>query len=94
MIEDSLAHKAKKQLYKAAKEIDMDPNLLKILEKPMRILKVSIPIKLDNGKIKVFTGFRCQYNNAKGPTKGGVRYHPEVTEEEMVALAAWMSLAS
>ncbi|GAH89137.1 unnamed protein product [marine sediment metagenome] len=54
MIEDSLARKAKKQLYKAAKEIDMDPNLLKILEKPMRILKVSIPIKLDNGKIKVF----------------------------------------
>jgi len=94
MIEDSLARKAKKQLYKAAKEIDMDPNLLKILERPMRILKVSIPIKLDNGKIKVFTGFRCQYNNAKGPTKGGVRYHPEVTEEEMVALAAWMSLAS
>ena len=91
MIKDSLARKAKKQLYKAAKEIDMDPNLLKILEKPMRILKVSIPIKLDNGKIKVFTGFRCQYNNAKGPTKGGVRYHPEVTEEEMVALAAWMT---
>ncbi len=91
MIEDSLARKAKKQLYKAAKEIDMDHNLLKILERPMRILKVSIPIKLDSGKIKVFTGFRCQYNNAKGPTKGGVRYHPEVTEEEMVALAAWMT---
>ena len=91
MIEDSLARKAKKQLYKAAKEIDLDPNLLKILERPMRILKVSIPIKLDNGKTKVFTGFRCQYNNAKGPTKGGVRYHPEVTEEEVVALAAWMT---
>ena len=91
MIEDSLARKAQKQLYKAAKEIKLDHNLLKILEKPMRILKVSIPIKLDNGKTKVFTGFRCQYSNAKGPTKGGVRYHPEVTEEEMVALAAWMT---
>ncbi len=91
MIEDSLAHKAQKQLYKAAKEINLDHNLLKILEKPMRILKVSIPIKLDNGKTRVFTGFRCQYNNSKGPTKGGVRYHPEVTEEEMVALAAWMT---
>lgn len=57
----------------------------------MRTLKVSIPIKLDNGKTKVFTGFRCQYNNAKGPTKGGVRYHPHVSEDEVVALAAWMT---
>jgi glutamate dehydrogenase (NAD(P)+) len=57
----------------------------------MRVLKVSIPIKMDNGRTKVFTGFRCQYNNARGPTKGGVRYHPEVTEDEIVALAAWMT---
>jgi len=91
MIKDSLARKAQKQLYKAAIEIKLDPNLLKILEKPMRVLKVSIPIKMDNGRTKVFTGFRCQYNNSKGPTKGGVRYHPEVTEDEMVALAAWMT---
>lgn len=91
MIDDSLARKAQKQLYKAAREIKLDTNLLKILEKPMRILKVSIPIKLDNGKIKVFTGFRCQYNNSKGPTKGGVRYHPNVSEDEVVALAAWMT---
>ncbi|MFC2169292.1 Glu/Leu/Phe/Val dehydrogenase [Acidobacteriota bacterium] len=91
MINDSLARKAQKQFYKAAREIKFDKNLLKILEKPMRILKVSVPIKLDNGKIKVFTGFRCQYNNAKGPTKGGVRYHPGVSEDEVVALAAWMT---
>lgn len=91
MINDSLARKAQKQLYKAAREIKLDTNLLKILEKPMRILKVSIPIKLDDGKTKVFTGFRCQYNNAKGPTKGGVRYHPAVSEDEVVALAAWMT---
>lgn len=91
MIEDSLSRKAQKQLYKAAKEIGLDPNLLKILEKPMRILKVSVPIKMDNRRVKVFTGFRCQYNNAKGPTKGGVRYHPNVSEDEVVALAAWMT---
>lgn len=91
MIEDSLAKKAQKQLYKAAIEIKLDHNLLKILEQPMRVLRVSVPIKLDNGKTKVFTGYRCQYNNAKGPTKGGVRYHPDVTEEEVVALAAWMT---
>ncbi len=91
MIEDSLSRKAQKQLYKAAKEIKLDPNLLKILEKPMRTLKVSVPIKMDNRRVKVFTGFRCQYNNAKGPTKGGVRYHPKVSEDEVVALAAWMT---
>lgn len=91
MIEDSTARKAQKQLYKAAKEISLNHNILKILEKPMRILKVSVPIKLDNGRVKVFTGFRCQYNIAKGPAKGGVRYHPGVTEEEVVALAAWMT---
>lgn len=91
MIDDSLAKKAKKQLYKAAYEIKLDSNLLKILEKPMRILKVSIPIKLDNGKTRVFAGFRCQYNNAKGPAKGGVRYHPNVSEDDVVALAAWMT---
>ncbi len=91
MIDDSLARKAQKQLYKAAREIKFDKNLLKILENPMRILKVSVPIKLDNGKIKVFKGFRCQYNDAKGPTKGGVRYHPNVSEDEVVALAAWMT---
>jgi len=91
MIEDSLAKKAKKQLYKAAFEIKLDSNLLKILEKPKRILKISIPIRLDNGKTKIFIGFRCQYNDAKGPTKGGVRYHPDVSEDEVVALAAWMT---
>lgn len=91
MVKDSLAKKAQKQLHKAAREIKLDHNILEILSKPMRTLKVSIPIKLDNGKTKVFTGFRCQYNDARGPTKGGVRYHPNVTEDEVVALAAWMS---
>ena len=91
MIKDSLARKAQKQLFKAAKEIKLDHGLLEVLSKPMRVLKVSLPIKLDNGKIKIFTGFRCQYNNARGPTKGGVRYHPNVSEDEMIALAAWMT---
>jgi glutamate dehydrogenase/leucine dehydrogenase len=91
MIDESLAQKAQKQLYKAAFEIGFDKNLLKILEKPMRILKVSVPIKLDSGKIRVFKGFRCQYSDAKGPCKGGVRYHPNVSEDEVVALAAWMT---
>jgi glutamate dehydrogenase (NAD(P)+) len=91
MIEESVAKKARKQLYKAAKEIQLDSDLLRIMEKPMRILKVSIPIRLDSGQVRVFTGYRCQYNNAKGPAKGGVRYHLNVTEDEVTALAAWMT---
>ncbi len=91
MIEESVAKKARKQLYKAAKEIQLNSDLLRIMEKPMRILKVSIPIRLDSGQVRVFTGYRCQYNNAKGPAKGGVRYHPKVTEDEVTALAAWMT---
>jgi len=91
MIDNSLARKAQKHLYKAALEVRFDKDLLKILEKPMRIMEVSVPIKMDSGKIKVFKGFRCQYNDAKGPTKGGVRYHPNVSEDEVVALAAWMT---
>jgi glutamate dehydrogenase (NAD(P)+) len=91
MIKDTLAKKAQKQLYKAAKVIEISHDLLSILEKPMRVLKVSVPIKLDNGRVKVFTGYRCQYNNAKGPSKGGVRYHQNVTEDEVTALAAWMT---
>ncbi len=91
MIEESIAKKARKQLYKAAKEIQLNSDLLRIMEKPMRILKVSIPIRLDSGQVRVFTGYRCQYSNAKGPAKGGVRYHPEVTEDEVTALAAWMT---
>ncbi len=91
MIDESLARKARKQLYRAAKEIDLHADILKILSHPMRILKVSLPIILDNGRTKIFTGFRCQYSDARGPTKGGVRYHPNLTENEVVALAAWMT---
>ncbi|MFQ6083341.1 MAG: Glu/Leu/Phe/Val dehydrogenase [Candidatus Aminicenantia bacterium] len=87
----SIAEMAKKQLLKAAKRINLDPNIQKILEKPMRVFEVSIPIIRDNGEVEVFTGYRCQYNDARGPAKGGVRYHPEVTKDEIVALAAWMT---
>src|SRR5699024_10125841 len=58
----------------------------------LRMIKVRIPVRMDDGAIKVFTGFRAQHNDAVGPTKGGVRFHPEVTETEVNALAIWMSL--
>lgn len=82
---------ALKQLDEAAKIINLDEGLHKILAKPKRILTVSLPIKMDNGKIEVFTGFRSQHNDARGPYKGGIRYHPQVTLEEVMALSMWMT---
>ncbi len=66
--------------------------MYELLKEPMRILTVRIPIRMDNGDTKVFTGYRAQHNDAVGPTKGGVRFHPEVTEDEVKALSIWMSL--
>lgn len=83
---------ALQQLYKAGKLLNLDPNILCQLEAPKRLLKVSIPVKMDNGAIKVFTGFRSQYNDARGPFKGGIRYHPDVNEDEVKALSFWMAI--
>lgn len=63
-----------------------------LLKEPMRMMTVRIPIRMDDGSIKMFTGYRAQHNDAVGPTKGGVRFHPNVTEKEVRALSIWMSL--
>ena len=69
------------------------PNeVYELLKDSLRMLKVRIPVRMDDGSVKVFTGFRAQHNDAVGPTKGGVRFHPKVTETEVNALAIWMSL--
>jgi glutamate dehydrogenase (NAD(P)+) len=75
----------------AAEYLKLDPGLRQILRTPKRILEVSVPTKMDNGQIKVFTGYRVQHNIARGPAKGGIRYHPAVTLDEVKALAAWMT---
>ena len=82
---------AQMQLEKAASKMNLDPNILTQLKQPERVLMVSIPVKMDNGTVKVFTGFRSQYNTARGPAKGGVRYHPDVSLDEVKALSAWMT---
>lgn len=79
------------QLEKAANKMDLDPNILAQLKEPERVLMVSIPVKMDDGTVKVFTGFRSQYSTARGPAKGGVRYHPDVNLDEVKALSAWMT---
>jgi glutamate dehydrogenase (NAD(P)+) len=75
----------------AAEFLKLDPGLRQILRTPRRVLEVSIPVKLDSGQVKVFTGFRVQHNVARGPAKGGIRYHPNVTLDEVKALASWMT---
>jgi glutamate dehydrogenase (NAD(P)+) len=75
----------------AAEYLKLDPGLRQILRTPKRVFEVSVPTKMDNGQIKVFTGYRVQHNIARGPAKGGIRYHPAVTLDEVKALAAWMT---
>lgn len=82
---------ALKQLDEAAKIIKLDKGLHQVLAHPKRVLTVSLPVKMDNGEIHVFTGFRSQHNDARGPYKGGIRYHPQVSIDEVKALSMWMT---
>jgi glutamate dehydrogenase (NAD(P)+) len=75
----------------AAEYLKLDAGLRQILRTPKRVLEVSIPTKMDNGQVKVFTGYRVQHNVSRGPAKGGLRYHPGVTPDEVKALAMWMT---
>jgi glutamate dehydrogenase (NAD(P)+) len=75
----------------AARLLGLDPGIWKVLTHPKRQIIVSCPIQMDNGEIEVFTGYRVQYNITLGPAKGGIRYHPGVTLDEVTALAAWMT---
>jgi len=75
----------------AAEHLKLDAGLRQVLRTPKRILEVSLPTKMDNGQVRVFTGYRVQHNMARGPAKGGIRYHPAVTLDEVKALAAWMT---
>ena len=82
---------AQQQLRKVADIMELDEGLVKVLEQPKRQLKIYFPVVLDNGEIEVFEGYRVQHNIARGPSKGGIRYHPDVDLEETTALAMWMT---
>jgi glutamate dehydrogenase/leucine dehydrogenase len=79
------------QLDIAAEYLKLDQGVKDLLRQPKRIVTVSLPVKMDSGKTQVFTGYRVQYNDARGPFKGGIRYHPGVTLDEVKALSAWMT---
>src|SRR4026207_2311079 len=82
---------AKQQFNRAADYLKLDPSMRRVLETPKRQLIVSIPVKMDGGDVQVFEGYRVQHNIARGPAKGGIRYHPNVTLDEVKALASWMT---
>jgi glutamate dehydrogenase (NAD(P)+) len=79
------------QFDQAAERMGLDPNLRERLKQPERSLIVSIPVRMDDGSVKVFTGYRVQHDSSRGPSKGGIRYHPDVNLGEVAALAMWMT---
>ena len=82
---------ARRQLDAAAAIIGLDAEVLELLRWPMREMHVTIPVKMDDGSVRAFHGFRVQYNDARGPNKGGIRFHPDETIDTVRALAAWMT---
>ena len=82
---------ALEQLEQAARIMNLDPNVHEVLRNPKRTLIVSAPIKMDDGSVRAFTGYRVHHNTSRGPSKGGIRYHPSVNLDEVKALAMWMT---
>ena len=84
-------HVAQSQFDLAAEHLNLSPGLRAVLREPKRELTVHFPVKMDDGSIQVFTGYRVQHNLGRGPAKGGIRYHQDVTLDEVKALAMWMT---
>ncbi len=84
-------HLAQAQLAQVAEKLGLDDGIHRVLAKPKRALIVSVPVKMDDGSLRVFEGYRVQHDLSRGPGKGGIRYHPDVTLDEVKALAMWMT---
>ncbi len=84
-------HIAQTQFARATQFVSADAGILGSLIRPFRVTRIEFPVEMDDGTYQVFTGFRVQHNNARGPYKGGIRFHPDVSEDEVKALAAWMT---
>jgi glutamate dehydrogenase (NAD(P)+) len=94
VLESNPWHQAMEQLERAGAKLKMEPLVLERLRHCKRILTVSIPVQMDDGSLKVFEGYRIQHNLDRGPAKGGIRYHPQVSLDEVRALAFWMTMKS
>ncbi|NHC41863.1 Glu/Leu/Phe/Val dehydrogenase [Bacillus sp. MM2020_1] len=90
--QDNSLSEFQETLKEAVNILNYPTQVFEFLRKPMRFLEVSIPVRMDNGQTEIFQGYRAQHNDASGPTKGGIRFHPDVTADEVKALAGWMSL--
>ncbi|MGH3129115.1 MAG: Glu/Leu/Phe/Val dehydrogenase dimerization domain-containing protein, partial [Gaiellaceae bacterium] len=82
---------AKAQLRRVGEVFALDPNLIRVLGQCKKAVEVSIPVSMDDGSIEVYQGFRVTHNIARGPSKGGIRYHPDVTLDEVKSLSMWMT---
>ncbi len=91
MVEINTFDIVKEQIDRCAEILNLDPELTTMLKTPMRELHVSLTVRMDDGSVRVFQGFRVQYNDARGVTKGGIRFHPDETIDTVRALAAWMT---
>ncbi|WP_375141624.1 Glu/Leu/Phe/Val dehydrogenase [Bacillus sp. EB600] len=87
-----MLHSTQTVIHEALKKLGYSDEMFELLKEPLRSLKVRFPVRMDDGSVKVFTGYRSQHNDSVGPTKGGVRFHPEVDQNEVNSLAIWMSL--
>ncbi|MBC9874600.1 Glu/Leu/Phe/Val family dehydrogenase [Macrococcoides bohemicum] len=88
----SLVSSTQNIIHEALDKLGFDEGMYELVKEPLRLLTVRIPVKMDDGTVKTFTGYRAQHNDAVGPTKGGVRFHPDVDEDEVKALSMWMTL--
>jgi glutamate dehydrogenase (NAD(P)+) len=88
---ESAVETARRQLQHAAEHLDIDPNIVERLNYPAKVQEVTVPIERDHGAVEVFTGYRAQHDSVRGPYKGGLRFHPEVTRNECVGLGMWMT---
>ncbi|MDE2145005.1 MAG: Glu/Leu/Phe/Val dehydrogenase [Patescibacteria group bacterium] len=91
MEKNSAFQNALSQLDSVKEKIGLDDAIYEQLKKPKRFLEVNVPVRMDDGMVRVFTGYRSQFNDARGPYKGGIRFHPNVSEDEVKALSMWMT---
>ena len=87
----SMFAKARKRLRRAAKHLEIDPDVLEKLKYPQETLAASLMVRMDDGSRRSFKAWRCRYDDTRGPTKGGIRYHPKVNIDEVMTLAFWMT---
>lgn len=90
--ETNVLSRTQEVILEALETLGYDEQVYHILKQPLRVLTVRFPVKMDDGSVKVFTGYRAQHNDSVGPTKGGIRLHPDITQDEIEALAIWMSV--